>query len=437
MATGSRIFVLVIFGVLAASFIYTSYQLFAEFGPDLGTDLAAYYAHLFVFFPTLGIIALIAFYTPACIFVDMYWTHVPGGKLRFIVGFAVVGMAAFAISDELTGGSERSLFEVAPERLRGDNGAPGNCAVNRAPLAQSTPLPTGSSGGPALNGPALVAGQGSSALRYPPACQRVPVLTALENIRSEASKRSGLRVLQRNCTPDLLLQDPPERSERRFCFASNVLPGEAARYRTADECCTAQRAMATYVSTVEKTPGGSSQTATVHKLLLPGKVFFLLVMLTIGVLLAARQASIRTHYARYARSLQRGVLIGAAAMVLWPLMNHAFLQASGVLYGNTGQSLLRTLSPMISLLFAAWTLMLIYYFFEPEKKTLETVGKIGGLVSAGVAFVTYNELVNYIVQFAGAGATVWSLGALTIICLVLIVGLLWPKRRARPDPKPT
>jgi hypothetical protein len=52
--------------LLGLSFIGETALMFSEFGPDKGLSFATFDSHLFLFFPTLGVVALAAFYLPAC-----------------------------------------------------------------------------------------------------------------------------------------------------------------------------------------------------------------------------------------------------------------------------------------------------------------------------------------------------------------------------------
>src|SRR5262249_14142493 len=90
MLLGVRVFVALLFVVIGASFLATAGMLVYEFQHADWVTVAAFYSHLFVFFPTFGIVALLAFYTPACVFMDLYWRHVPYGRLRFTLGFFVL-----------------------------------------------------------------------------------------------------------------------------------------------------------------------------------------------------------------------------------------------------------------------------------------------------------------------------------------------------------
>lgn len=395
MSAGARTFVAINFIILGLSFIVTTGVLFYEFGLQANTDwsaLATYYSHLFLFFPTFGILALIAFFVPASILVDMYWTYVPNGKVRFLAGYFVAILLALIGGSILGGGGGlKSMFEIKPEVLQADKGEPAGC-------------------GRAKN----------------QSCMRVPPLDALAAVRREAKKRAGMSKFVRDCAPDPLIGDHPERETRRYCFASLSL-------LDAESCCKAQRAFGTALSTMYLKEDNRALTGKVHQLLLPLKVFFLLVVFTIAILLVVRHKLLEEHYAIYLSKLQRGVLIGAAAMVVWPLMNLAFLQSSGLLYGTGYESVYRDVSPMILAAYVLWALMLIFFFFKSydrADKDMENMGRMAGVVGSIIAAANIQTIIDYAVRFAGSGATFWSLGGVFLVGTIAFIAIVLQPRRS-------
>lgn len=102
MSGGVRLFVFIVFSTIGVAFGAVTGALVYEFnGWSLGDNHAALIAlatlnsHLFLFFPTLGVLALFAFYIPACVFVDLYWRHIPYGRLRFVLGAAALIALSF------------------------------------------------------------------------------------------------------------------------------------------------------------------------------------------------------------------------------------------------------------------------------------------------------------------------------------------------------
>ena len=93
--TGARIFVAIAFLILGASFVASTGVLINEFQNIDWFSMVVAHSHLFLFFPVLGILALVAFYLPSVIFTHLYWTHLPYGRRRFLLGF--IGIAALSL----------------------------------------------------------------------------------------------------------------------------------------------------------------------------------------------------------------------------------------------------------------------------------------------------------------------------------------------------
>jgi len=392
LSAGARTFVAANFIVLGLSFIATTAVLYFEFGLEGKADwsaIATYYSHLFIFFPTFGILALIAFYVPACVLVDMHETYVPDGKLRFGIGYVVAILLALIGGHVIGGGGGmKSIFEVKPEVLQADKGQPAACDWTSGK------------------------------------CQRAPVMQSLANVRKEATKRVGMSQFVRNCVPDDLFDRQPERERKIHCFVSLNLVD-------ADQCCRAQRDFGAALNAMHAPEANRSFMGRAHIILLPLKVFFLLIVLTIAILLVVRHRLLEENYRSYMNKIQRGVLIGASAMLVWPLMNVAFLQSSGLLYGTQHESFYRDASPVILAFYMMWALLLVFFFFKSfdGDKDLENMGRIGGIVGSAVFALNYQMIIDYAVRFAGAGATEWTLGsvfAIGVIALVAVV--LQPKR---------
>jgi hypothetical protein len=395
MSLGARTFVAINFIVLGLSFVATTVALFVEFGWESNADwtaLATYYSHLFIFFPTFGILALIAFFVPSSILVDIYWHYVPNGKVRFSIGYIVAILLALIVGAILGGGGGlKSMFEIKPSVLLSDRGDPADCGEpGRRP------------------------------------CLRAPILRALEDVRHQAMKRAGMSKFVRECSPDPLIGSHPERESRRYCFVTQTLVD-------AESCCKAQQRFAEKLSDLHSVVENRSITGTVHRYLLPFKVFFLLIVFTIAILLVIRHRLLEEHYAPYLRKLQRGVLIGAFAMLVWPLMNLAFLQSSGLLYGSGFESIYRDASPLILAAYVLWVLLLVFFFFKSYDRAdrdMENMGRIAGIVGSAVAAANYETVIDYSVRLAGSGATWWSLGGLFLIVVVAFIAVIMQPRRS-------
>ena len=230
MLTWARLFVFVVYSILGASFLATTGVLAWEFGNSLWLDFASVYSHLFIFFPTLGIVALVAFYVPSVIFVDLYWRRVRFGKVRFLFGFFVVAVASYLIAGVMLANPRHGIWESAPRVLAADEGDPAGCSTRS------------------------------------PSCQRMPALTALRNLRSVSRERFAFEGLIRDCSggpKDALIERAHEGQPKRFCFASTPLTSPPL-FQSDEDCCKAQ---AKLISTVQANSTGASTrsvTSEVH-----------------------------------------------------------------------------------------------------------------------------------------------------------------------------
>lgn len=332
MHFGSRLFVAVLFSLLALAFWAVTIQLYLEFGhdasvwglhksaPDLNAITASLRAHdneiwflllthysdLFLFFPVFGTIALIAFFTPACVFVDMYWNtarlepdqRIPLSRLRFLVGLIVALAASFSLANYVQGGKERTLWQLKPEVLKTDRGE------------------------------ACTNGQ---------SCARVAFLDALANLRRTSRERVTLYDLGRACTDDWFVDPPRPIRPPRYCPVSTNILGkpETLKGTWVDDrtCCAAQQRFDAAVKAKYANPANRSQTNTFEAALWPAHMFFLLILLALSALLAFRRNRVEELYPTYSNAIDRGVLIGTMAMVFLPLMHNGssqFMSASAM-----------------------------------------------------------------------------------------------------------
>src|SRR5215470_13371232 len=153
----ARMFVGLVFVVLGASFLASTGILINEFRDADWRSMLVVHSHLFLFFPMFGILALAAFYRPAVVFTDLYWTHLRHGKLRYGIGLLVVVVLAAGVGQWLN-----------------DKGEPAGCGGQRT------------------------------------TCRRAPMLDTLTTLADAAQRRVGLTKFARNCQPDALLEVPDE-----------------------------------------------------------------------------------------------------------------------------------------------------------------------------------------------------------------------------------
>jgi hypothetical protein len=169
----SRVAVNLVFFLLALSFLVETGVMIWEFRGVLAAPMAAFDGHLFLFFPTFGIVVLMAFRRAAIVLVDAHWRHIKGGKL-FLLGVvlvisAIAGYLAFTFQSAQT----RQWWEVSEPTLLADQGEPAGCT--------------------------------------PPDCDRAPVIKAYSSVRLVAQRsESGLTDFYEDCEDENLTVFRPQ-----------------------------------------------------------------------------------------------------------------------------------------------------------------------------------------------------------------------------------
>ena len=370
---GARIFVAIAFVVLGASFVASTALLIYEFRSLDWLTMVVAHAHLFLFFPVFGLLALVAFYLPSVVLTHLYWNHARYGRLRFIVGFFVAAGLAYLLAWSLDN-EPRSIYEASRAALVDDK--------------------ADAAGG------------------------RVAILDALADLRAKAQERFGLSSFGRSCAKDDMLEAPEEMLKKRYCFPAGKNLGGYA-------CCEVQKAFGKAVLRLQQEEATRSLSGTWDaRVFLPLKIFFILVVAVIGVMLAWWRNRIDQLHGNLVPSLERGVIIGGLAMLFWLAMDYGYQQTANVLFGRPQAS------PQLrlSLVLVPWALLLLFYFLRRLGKQGELVGQISGVVFAGVAVARYEQLNDWIVRLVGIGAAEWMLAVLIAIALIGLVSLFWLRR---------
>lgn len=400
MPGGVRAFVFLVFAALALAFLAETAVLIAEFRDANWLAFATHDSHTFLFFPTLGILALAAFYMPASALTGIYWSHVWHGRIRFALGFAVLAGLSFVIAAGLNASPYRSLWDIAPDILHRDAAEPKGCgAVGGLP------------------------------------CQRIALLEAIDNVSIVSQSRLGLGDFVETCEADTLMEPPAGPERKRFCFAASPL-NEKPVLSTVGECCRAQERFQQTMSGYYAKPENRSLTSAVHGLVLPFKVFFLLMLAVISVLLAIRHKSVARHYPAEINTIDLGVVVGAIAMTFFPLMSQAFVETADALYGTAQNEGFKPIVPFMSFAFGAWALLLLMFFYRRHDREVEFAGKIAGLLASAVAVVKYDLIIALVNRFLGSGAGAGAIGVLLILSLFGFLVLASPMARKAIEPGP-
>jgi hypothetical protein len=387
----SRFATLTVFLLLGLSFLAGTGTLIFEFWDTDWFTIATHDSHLFLFFPTLGLIALAAFYVPALAFVDMYWRgYVAWGRARFFVGFAILTILSVGIALWLNSSPYRPAWDIPPALLSADKATPAGCEKSGKP------------------------------------CDRVAILDTLEAVRTVSHARMGLRDFIRRCEPEPLIEASATIEQKRFCFASTPLSDRPPLTSTA-ECCQSQRKLQEAISTLAGTGDKRSLTGRVHAVLLPFKVFFLLLLGAIGMLLAVRYKSVAQHYPHELGRIELGVLVGAGAMLFFPLMSQAFVQTADALYGTAQNAGFKPIVNAMSVAFAVWALLLLMFFYNRHNRELEVLGKMAGVMASAIAVLKFDLMISLVVRYLGSGAGLAAIIVLLTLSIASVLVLLSAK----------
>ena len=362
------IFVGAVFSLLSLSFIASTLSIVREFsGIGASTALIFAHSHLFLFFPTLGIAALFAFYFPAVVFTDIYWRgRTTYGRQRFAFGFVVWILMSLGLTYWFATGDLRAVWEISPSVLTSDKEQAARCSSDGA---AST-------------------------------CRKASLLGSLESLRAAATNRSTIAEFARTCVPDRLVEDAEVSRAKRHCFAANDNFDDPDARLNAVDCCAAQRELRQHLRTVWEDPRNRSNAAKLDTVFFTLKVAFILVIILIGVLLMFWRHMLLEHYPRDLQAIDRCVMIGAVLMLFWPLMDYAYQQTTDVLFGRE----YRDFKVRMSLVLAPWGVFLLLYFSDPFGKGLENLARIVTLLGSLVALVRYQDIFEFSVRAFGIGA---------------------------------
>lgn len=384
--TGARVFVAIVFSALGLSFPIVTTMLYHEFG-DAWLRLAALHSNLFLFYPVFGILALVAFYVPAVVFTDLYWRHVPYGRIRFAVGTIVVVGLSWFFSDYWRKLDNLAAWTFAPAVVEAERFEPQGC------------------------------GEGERST----ACRRAPLLKLVREVSEAGQRRWGLSGLVRKCATDPMMEPPEENAKARHCFVTGTM-------LNAEQCCRAQTRFMSSVKSLQQS-SQRSQTYDWHQLLLPLKVFFLLVLIVIGMMLAFWRRKIDEIYAPYVPQIERGLLFGAFAMLFWPLMDYACLQAVEVMYGRWGNGWETLATYLVGVLVGPWALLLLYFFLSRVSERRRVIGRVAGTAVGALAVIKFDALTDYSAALLGSGVGVQGVARIIAVAVGALLLMTWLHRR--------
>lgn len=374
---GSRIAVTVLFAALYAAFLAEAAVLAVEFGPSgLALPMATLFSHNFLFFPVAGLLALIAFWRPAVLLADALGRgRIPHGQVTLALIALLIGLLSWSLSSAFAGSNTRSLFEVAPTAIMSDQGVPSD----------------------------------------DPALRRASIGEILIQLRINAGAEDGLQRFESRCEPEWLRYGVTSQQEK-LCFPTGTVTSVEA-------CCRARTDFRAHVNALQA--GSPSRLAGVHRLVLPVKMVFLLILLFIGILLVWLRKPLTALYGKAVQQVSFPLAAGGALVLLWPLMNAAYLTTSSLLTGDGLSNAYRVTAPLFALGFGIWAMLLVFFHLRTYPSHIETALKSAGAIGALIGVFRYEEIVNYLSRTLGVGGglvavIVFTVGVGTLIAAVVM-----------------
>jgi hypothetical protein len=372
----TRVAVTIVFAILYLAFLAETGVLVQEFGASgLALRLASLDSQNFIFFPLAGLLALVAFWQPAVLLVDAMWR----GQLKYgriVLGGSLLAalIGAWLISGAFDSSAARSVFEISPKALTADNGAP--ATEDAPPLA--------------------------------------PVTEVLARMRILSGVDDGLGEYQAQCDREWLQYSVAAEVEM-LCFPA----GERLSVR---DCCTAKAAFRQHLNMLAAE--APSRTATVHDWVMPVKVFFLLLLLGIGILLVQYRKGLERLHGMTPSGISFGLALGGAVMLIWPLLNAAYLQTMALLTASGSASAYTVVAPLVALGFGVWTLLLVFFHLRSYPSQIEYAAKIGGFIAAAVGVFRYEEITNYLARTLGVGGGLVAIIVFAVAVAALVISVI-------------
>ena len=352
---GTRIAVTVVFAAIYLAFLIETAALYREFGTGvLGFQISNLYAQNFIFFPIAGLLAVVAFWRPAVLIVDaLAGGAVRFGRLLLVTLIVAIGAAGWMFGQMFDDENARSIFEVAPAALVADEAAV------------------------SVNGTVL----------------RAPIPETLIRLRINAAGDGGLTRYAARCDREWV-QFSVAADEKKLCFPTG-------REISVADCCQARERFQSHLNQLQSQ--NPSQLAQIHRMVLPVKSAFLIMLLVIGLLLVQFRKPLQARYGTAVDDVSFGVASGGVVMLLWPLMNAAHLETIALLTGDGTSNAYTIMAPLIALGFAVFAVLLAFFHLRTYPEQIEYFAKLGGAAVAALGVFRYEEIVGYLSQTLGIG----------------------------------
>jgi len=150
-------------------------------------------------------------------------------------------------------------------------------------------------------------------------------------------------------------------------------------------------------------------------------------------MLAFWRGRIDALYAPHMKRIERGLLFGALAMLFWPLMDYAAMQATEVLYGRWSYSFVDLATLLVGVLVGPWALLLLYFFLSRVSERRRIIGRVAGTALGALAVIKFEALTDYASSLLGAGVGWRGLVSLLALVVTMVLLMVWLHAREARD----
>lgn len=171
-----------------------------------------------------------------------------------------------------------------------------------------------------------------------------------------------------------------------------------------------------------------SQLSLQDKFFQPLKIFFVLVVLVIGGMVVMWQYRVRHHYPTLHWRMERHVFVGALAMLIWPVMDYAYLDTTNALFGRWTADV----QPRLSLVVVPWAMLLLFYYLQRFARRVEVIGQIITVAGTLLAVLARDEIKDWGVRLLGIGMPWWMGVVLAVLWFAALLAIVAPERWMPP-----
>ncbi len=367
------------------AFIGETVMLFWEFGFQPGLTMATFAPQQFVFFPTLGVVAVLFFRDAAVLAVESAFSRITPAIAGLAVAVITVVGTGFMVGQFRGEGSDRSWWEVSLPALLEDHGGP-ICQPNDETCGERDTL-------------SVI----SAHLRMGPAVREG--LDLSEHVDTEQAST----VLNDYLALSQLLP-----ATTVYCVASG-------RLETVDACRTSQIELHHRINDLYAIEGNQSKLGRAHEYFLTAKTAFLFYIFGLGIFILSNHERMREVCGARIIPACKTLPVGALAMVIWPVLNQAYVMTNRAMFGIDRGTGYVEFAPIYVAFTIVWAASIMLFFLRLNRANAAMWTQVGTLSVTGLTVLQFDVIVRQANRIVGAGAE----PAYLIAGVILIVFLSW------------